>query len=555
MINFIARNAKPLTVLITAAALTACDIGDGNKIESIRIDDSITSVRLDDCIGSRLIAVATFTDGSEVNFTDRVNWSSSDTSVATITTRPTDRPAAFTEDFGFLVAGDSASEGATANISIEYFGLVSETDLEVTTTGELEEIGLSLSDITMAVGTREAVSVWGRTSDDTKIDLRAFSVFSIEHGEPTEEGQDDSETSPVTLDPNFAGGLTAVTETTTDATLTAEYCQGVEGKSRTASTTVAVVADSPSSLEVTTSDDSLALNTTATLRATAVYSNGGVQRRSNSTRFSQTLENENDDPDLSFSNDLGLTSSSVGNFRVTPISNSGTHEVFAQYVDLGGEDVAGATGTIDITPVNTQLQSPPYRLDRGEDILVGTSVDLAIIGLFDELNDLSEDIGDYEQDVTDFAVITYDNSDDIEKVVLGSGIALAVSAGTSGISVTTATDGQVESEPFTITTHSDEGAVVNSITVSSEPASHKTFQLRALANITAGGVTFDQDVSLNTAWSTADSSIIHVSNNPADLFGLAFAGTDGCTAITAHFMGSAGSATLNSETGTTAGCP
>lgn len=540
MINIIARYAKPLFVLTTAAAIAGCDIGEGNKIEFISIDETVNSVRLDDCIGSRLTAIATFTDGSRVNFTDRVNWSSSDSSVAGVTTRPTDRPAAFDEDFGFLLPGTLATEGATANISIEYFGLKSEMPLEVTTTGELLAFGLSINEATMAKGTRQSVSFWGRTSNDERVDLTQQTVFSV------------NDTAAVTLDEDFQGGVTATAVTTSPAALSSVYCSGDTNREKTATASLSIVEDAPTGLLLSATAIDIAKGTLSELRATATYANGGIQNRRTSTLFSQT--NPAEPAELLFSNSFNI-SSEVGNFRVTPFATSGTHKVSAQYVDLSGENVANANATIDLTLINTQLQSPAYRLDRGANVLVGTNVDLAVIGLFDVLDGTGNDVGDYEQDVTDFSQITF-SAADIDKAVISNGVALGVGAGVTEITVSSSTDGLTLSEVFTVTTHDDTGVVVNSITVSTEKVSHKVYRLRAIADVTtSAGARFDQDVSLNAAWSTADSNIIHVDNSALDLFAFGLGGDAGCTAITAHFKGQTGSANFDSGTGTSAGCP
>jgi hypothetical protein len=540
LINIIARYAKPLLLIATAAAITGCDIGDGNKIESISIDGTVNTVRLDDCIGSQLLAVATFTDGTRVNFTDRVNWSSDNSDVIAITTRPTDRPANFDEDFGFVTVGSAGSEGSTANISIEYFGLTNAELFPVTATGSLVDFGLSINDATMAKGTRQSVSFWGRTSNDERVDLTQQTVFSVD------------DTASVTLDEDFQGGVTATEVTTSPATLSSVYCSGDTNHQKTATASLSIVEDAPSGLILSATATDIARGTISELSATATYSNGGIQNRRTSTRFSQTSPGET--AELLFSNSFGV-SSTVGNFRVTPVATSGTHQVSAQYVDLSGEDVASATGTIDLTLINTQLQSPAYRLDRGENVLVGTNVDLAVIGLFDVLDDNDNDIGDYQQDVTDFSQITF-SAADIDKVVVGNGVALGVGAGTTEITVSSSTDSFTLSEIFSVTTHDDTGVVVNSITVSTEKVSHKVYRLRASANVTtSAGATFDQDVSLNAVWSTANNDIIHVDNSALNLFAFGLVGDAGCTAITAHFKGQTGTATINGETGDSSGCP
>jgi hypothetical protein len=539
LINIIARYAKPLFVLTTAAAIAGCDIGEGNKIEFISIDETVNSVRLDDCIGSRLTAIATFTDGSRVNFTDRVNWSS-DNSDIEITTRPTNRPANFDEDFGFITAGPDVdvTQVYTANISVEYFGLTNQVPFQATATGNLVDFGLSVNSATMAKGTRQSVSFWGRTSNDERVDLTQQTVFSVD------------DTAAVTLDEDFQGGVTATAVTTSPATLSSVYCSGDTNREKTATASLSIVEDTPTGLILSATATDIAKGTLSELRATATYANGGIQNRRTSTRFSQT--NPGEPAELLFSNSFSL-SSTVGNFRVTPVATSGTHQVSAQYVDLSGENVANANATIDLTLINTQLRSPAYRLDRGADVLVDTNVDLAVIGLFDVLDGDGNDAGVYEQDVTDFSQITF-SAADIDKAIISNGVALGVGAGATEITVSSSTDGLTLSEVFTVTTHDDTGVVVNSITVSTERVSHKVYRLRANANVTTlAGATFDQDVSLNAAWSTADSDIIHVDNSALDLFAFGLGGDTGCTAITAHFKGQTGSATFDSETGS-AGC-
>lgn len=527
-------------LLASAAVIAGCDIGDGNKIESIDIETAISSIRVDDCVGNRLTAVATFADGTRLNFTDRVTWSSDNPDIVNVTTRPTDRPANFEEDFGFITSGASAAEGASANISIEYFGLVSETPLQITTSGKLEEVGLSIHNATMGLGTANFIDAWGRSTAGERIDLTNQVTFSVDN------------TDAVTLDEIIPGGITAGALTTTPATLSAVYCEGVSGKEKTTTANITVVPDEPSSLIVTPSDVSLPIGTVADLQAVAVYSNGGTQPRTSSTRFTQT--DPGDIPELLMVDSVGFITD-VGNFRVSPILTSGSYEVVAQYVDLDGEDVAGATANIDVTLLTTVFQSPAYVLNRGADILVGTLVDLSIIGKFDVVDENSDDIGDFEQDVTEYTQLE-SNVEDLDKVVISNHVAVGLSPGTTDIAVSSLVDGFGIEEILTITTHDSENATINSLSVSAELLRHKHYRLRAEADITtASGVNFTQDVSLSTAWTTDDRAILHVDNSSTNLFATALGGDAGCTTITAYFNGTSGSATLNSETGEPGGCP
>ncbi|MGH8441394.1 MAG: PKD domain-containing protein [Nevskiaceae bacterium] len=83
-------------LLLLVAGLAACDsIGEGNTIEKFDIIPASNATRLApfevgdnhklfQCLRDELIARATFTDGTQVNFSNRVTWSSSDPAVVEV---------------------------------------------------------------------------------------------------------------------------------------------------------------------------------------------------------------------------------------------------------------------------------------------------------------------------------------------------------------------------------------------------------------------------------------------------------------------------------------
>jgi len=93
------KHALKSAALAALLGLAGCDnLGDGNTIEKIEIRPASRATQLQgyepggiykvpQCLRDELILVATFTDGSSVNFSGRATWSSSDPAVVQVSNR------------------------------------------------------------------------------------------------------------------------------------------------------------------------------------------------------------------------------------------------------------------------------------------------------------------------------------------------------------------------------------------------------------------------------------------------------------------------------------
>jgi uncharacterized protein YjdB len=187
-------------------------------------------------------AEGSYSDGTQVDLTSSVTWSSSQTGVATISKS--------SPMYGVATAVAAGSTSIQATLS----GITGTATLTVTT-ASLLSITVTPANPAMTVGDKQAMTATGNYSDGSTADLTQQAVWTS------------SNTAVATLsnDVGAAGLLTAVAAGTATITATVGSLSG--------STTVTVNAPTPVSLTVSPITASIALGQNQTFAATLIYSN------------------------------------------------------------------------------------------------------------------------------------------------------------------------------------------------------------------------------------------------------------------------------------------
>lgn len=176
--NMLMRMMARAGVTGALALLAACSgVGEGSTVKAMAISFSpadtrdqaavisttAPELRMFDCFCSNLAVVGTFTDGTLANFSSRAKWSSSDTSVVTVSNfgdNETGCPFA-QRGAGLLRPVPGPGPGArTAVITAEYLGFKPTFTVEVADTANEAKDGLGVSTV-MLSGDTNAVAVGG----------------------------------------------------------------------------------------------------------------------------------------------------------------------------------------------------------------------------------------------------------------------------------------------------------------------------------------------------------------------------------------------------------
>lgn len=161
--------------LLLLGGLAGCDtLGEGNTIQKIEIIPATRATQVEafaqggtylvpQCLRDELLVLATFTDGSQVNFSNRVTWSTSDAAVVRVsngdipvvlaTNNPADDGSFHESEVieyarGTVVPVGTPGQGAT--ITAEFAGLSASIDLEIRKP-TLRVVRVPTDDVTEAV--------------------------------------------------------------------------------------------------------------------------------------------------------------------------------------------------------------------------------------------------------------------------------------------------------------------------------------------------------------------------------------------------------------------
>lgn len=180
-----------LAVFASAVFATGCSgIGDGSKIESIRIiqnttqpDVALTEVQAFTCVRSGLTLVGEFSQGDIGNFSNRARWTSENPDVIQVTN--VGDPVGDDSGDVFLVGGVLLPQAASAldgdgnpiptTVVAEYLGLRTEVDITVSAASEVR---IEPSILRVVPNTFSNVSVRARL-DGVDTDITAFAQLAF----------------------------------------------------------------------------------------------------------------------------------------------------------------------------------------------------------------------------------------------------------------------------------------------------------------------------------------------------------------------------------------
>ena len=226
-----------------------------NGVSSPEITSSTTAAELTDieiipeeptlALGTdlQLQAIGTYSDGSEVNLTHDVSWTSASSQNATVTAKG-------------IITG---AQKGTSDINATFEGVTTAQPSRVTVTdATLKNIQVTPEDFTLAAGTEQKITAIGAYTDGTTQDLT-------------------KDISWVSTDPNVAtvtpdGKVQSVKEG--KAVISATYQRKPAADDITLDITLTVKQAKLTAIEVTPADIQLAAGLEQQLNATAIYSDG-----------------------------------------------------------------------------------------------------------------------------------------------------------------------------------------------------------------------------------------------------------------------------------------
>ncbi|HEY6874519.1 MAG TPA: Ig-like domain-containing protein [Geobacteraceae bacterium] len=441
-------------------------------------------------------ATGRFSDNTTQDLTTLVAWSSSKTTVATISNATGSNGLATP-----MAAG-------TTTITAAWGGASGSTTLTVTT-ATLQSIDVEPADLTIPAGVQQAFTATGTFSDGTIQDLTTQVTWS-------------SDTPAVATISNAAGtrGVAATVGAGT-ATITAALGT-ISGSTSLTVSNVALV-----SIQVSPPDPSLPQGLTQQFTATGIYADGSPFDLTPVVTWSAT--------DLTGTNVAAISNDPLSSGLATAL-NPGTATIAAQLGTISSNTAPGISATLTVTSAAlVSIAVTP----AAPGIAIGTTQQFVATGTY---NDSST------HDITQF--VTWTSSAPAFAVISNAanqqGLATGVGVGTSTI---TATLGSVTgSTTLTVT-----NATLSSITVTpanSTIATKTTVQFTATGNFNNGTT---QDLTRLVVWATSNKNIAAISNSSGTK-GLATGVAAGVpVTISATFGGKTGTTGLTVATGTLTG--
>ena len=477
--------SKGLTQSVSqgSATITATDTASGI---SAAITLSVTAATLDSIeitptnptigVGTKQPFTATgiYSDASTQDLTTSVTWSSSDTSIASISNVTGNKGLAdgMAPGAATIAATDPASE------------ISSDTTLTVTA-ATLTSIEITPAQPSIVLGTPQQFTATGTYSDSTTQDITASVTWSS------------SDTAVATISNDSASpglsqsvGQGSVTITATDA-----------ASGTSADTTLTVTAVTLTSIEITPAKPSIVLGATQQFTATGTYSDSTTQDITASVTWSSsdtataTISNASGNEGLA----EGMAPGSVTITATDPVSNISSDATLT---------ISAATLTsIEISPFNPS-------------IALGTTQQFTATGIYSDAS---------TQDIT--ASVAWSSSDTAVATIGNTSVNKGLVDGLApGNATITATD--LASNISSDTTLTVSAAMLTSISIL--PAD-PSIGLGAKQQFTATGTYSDsttQDLTALVTWSSSDPGIATISN-AAGSQGLAHSVAQGTATITA----------------------
>ena len=430
-------------------------------------------------------ATGIYTDGSNQNITSQVTWSSTNSSVASVSVTP-----------GSEGLGTGLLVGSVTITAIDPVGgIINGTANFRVTNASLDSISVTPTNPTKAKGTTQQFIATGTYSDHSTQILTASVTWT---------SSNDSIASVSNTDGSKGLG-TAVNEG--NATIYATQ----DGK--TGSTGFTVTKENLVSISVAPTNQSKAKGTSQQFTATGFYSDSSNQDLTSQVTWSSTDES------------IAAVSNASGSHGLGTAVETGTVTITATY----GGTVSGTTTfhvtdaalvSIAVTPINTSKAK-------------GTTQQFTATGTYtDNSTQILTTSATWSSSNNAVATVSNENGSE--------GLGTAVDTGTNSTVTITATYGGISgSTSFTVTT-----ATINSIQVTpvnSSKAKGTTQQFTATGIYTDGTT---QNITNLVTWSSDDDQISTVSNASGSQ-GLVTAVDLGSVTITASLGGLPGSTTFN----------
>ncbi|MCK5795724.1 MAG: Ig-like domain-containing protein, partial [Deltaproteobacteria bacterium] len=257
-------------------------------------------------------ATGILTDGTKQDFTDKVVWTSSDESIATLS-----------------AAGlATAVKAGTTTVKATYQGLSADTLLTVTD-ATLTSVEVSPATSSIAISATQQYTATALFSDGTKQDVTKDATWA----------SSDAAVATISITAGSEGLATGVKLGT--ATISAEY-KGSKGEAQ-----LTVSDTTVTSVEVTPATTSLAVAATQQYTATALFSDGTKKDVTKDATWKSSDES------------IATLSTTAGSEGLTTALTTGSATISAEYMGSKGDaklTVTGATiTTVDVTPISTSL--------------------------------------------------------------------------------------------------------------------------------------------------------------------------------------------------------
>jgi len=536
--------ATGLTGLLSLLTLSACDVGNGRSVTSVRITDATFetkesfNLRSDDCIGIRLFGLAIFDDGTEVRIsTNGAKWSVADATVATISNGADDCTGA--------TCGDEADRGLAKPLATSSATIVTLNYLGLTDTATLTVDDVTLDKI--QITPHNTVLGFGQTETDDVIETvgtsklyRAVALFSDKSATDfTINGTWSSSDDTIAAFETSSAASRITAKSAGTSTVTFDLCDGIQTE-----TTNVTVTDSPVTnvaVSVVTPDQvEFPSGTNIQLTARATYADGNTQDLADQNNLITWTTSGVTEPDV-----LNITSAGVISGASTFANNA------ASFTGQGIATFGGTPGSLDVTVLNKRIVADSLTIipPAGTEIKETTTTTLTLTRDYeDPVTDANGDAvagqGVITRDVSLQAgwIVEDENADETlasitvnRLTAVSGGSALAGIADDDGnaqtgvVRVDAGILGDIVSQQFTI--HNDPYDN-GSLTIVADTPSNNTQQLNTQASF---GSRAAQDVTFNTIWESSDRAIASVDNVGA-LGLVTFQGTSGDTVtITAYY--------------------
>ncbi len=365
------------TLTVTAATLASIQVTPTNP----SIADGTTL---------QFTAIGTFTDGSTQDLTDQSLWSSTNSTVASISNAGGSQ--------GFATANDPGS----VTIAATSGGITGSTTL-VVTPATLVSIQITPVDPSIAKGTAQQFIAIGTYTDNSTQDLTTLATWS-------------STNAAVATISNAAGSQGLASSVDVGSTLIRAIFGG-----RSAITTLTVTAATLVSIEVTPTNPSASKGTTVQFTATGLYTDGSTQDLTDQASWSST------------------------NINVATVSNATGSKGSAFAVEVGSASIRAALGTVvgaTTLTVNAATLVSVQVTPTDPTIADGTTLQLTATGLYTDGS---------TQDVTTLASWSSTNSNvaTVSNASGSQGLATSVDAGST--TVTASFGGRSGTTTLTVT--------------------------------------------------------------------------------------------------------